>query len=262
MAKLEAEGVSGEAEAAREQDVVKAQQSALTEEATKLALKNQRVRVATLEAEAVAGENESQASIAASNATLSERQAEARRRGEVARAEAARDVLVAEKDQELARLQKEEIVQQEIDRQRVEIEAEAEAEKRRRIARGEADAVLAKYEAEAKGVQAVLQAKAQGYQQLLAVCAQRPDLAPTLLVIEKLPDLVAEQVKAIQNLKIDKVTVWDSGAGSDGANGATANFLKYWALSRQSNRALKSRREKRRRRGRNPHLSLIACGDS
>ena len=80
QAKLEAEGVSGEAEASREQDVVTAQQTALTEEGTKLALKDQRVRVATLEAEAVAGENESQASIAASNATLSERQAEARRR--------------------------------------------------------------------------------------------------------------------------------------------------------------------------------------
>jgi len=225
VAKLEAEGVSGEAEASREQDVVTAQQTALTEEGTKLALKNQRVRVATLEAEAVEGENESQASIAASNATLSERQAEARRRGDVARAEAARDVLIAEKGQELARLQKEEIVRQEIDRQGIEIEAEAEAEKRRRIARGEADAVLAQYEAEAQGVQRVLEAKAQGYEKLLKACAQRPDLAPTLLVIEKLPELVAEQVKAIQNLKIDKITVWDSGAGSDGSNGATANFL-------------------------------------
>ena len=28
-------------------------------------------------------------------------------------------------------------------------------------------------------------------------------------MIEQLPTLVAEQVKAIQNLKIDKITVWD-----------------------------------------------------
>ena len=226
VAKLEAEGVSGEAEAAREQDVVTAEQAALTAEGTKEAEKNKRMRVATLEAEAVQGENESQASIAASNATLSERRAEARRRGEVASAEAARDVLTAEKEQELARLQKEEIVQQEIDRQRIEIQAEAEAEKRRRVARGEADAVLAKFNAEAEGVQRVLEAKALGYQRLLEVCAERPDLAPTLLVIEKLPDLVAEQVKAIQNLKIDKVTVWDSGTGGEGAGGSTSNFLR------------------------------------
>src|SRR5690606_25391016 len=99
-------------------------------------------------------------------------------------------------------------------------------EKRRRIARGEADAVLAKYKAEAEGVQSVLEAKAKGYERLLQVCAQRPDLAPTLLVIEKLPELVAEQVKAIQNLKIDKITVWDSGSDGKGGKGSTADFLQ------------------------------------
>ena len=127
-------------------------------------------------------------------------------------------------------MEKEQIVHQEIERQKVEIDAEAEAERLRRIAKGEADAILAKYNAEAEGVQRLLKAKAAGYDALLRVCAQRPDLAPTLLVIEKLPDLVAEQVKAIQNLKIDKVTVWDSGAatGGDGdrTSGATANFLR------------------------------------
>ena len=129
--------------------------------------------------------------------------------------------------QELARLQKEQIVQQQIEREKIEIEAEAEAERIRRVAKGEADAVLAKYNAEAEGVQRVLEAKAEGYENLLRTCAQRPDLAPTLLIIEKLPDLVAEQVKAVQNLKIDKVTVWDSGANGDGdANGATAGFLR------------------------------------
>ena len=226
-AKLEAEGVSGEAEAMREQEIVSAQQKAISTEGKKQAESNQRVKVATLEAEAVQGENESQANIATYNATLAERQAEARRRGEVATAEAVRDVLVAEKEQELARLQKEQIVQQQIEREKIEIEAEAEAERIRRVAKGEADAVLAKYNAEAEGVQRVLEAKAEGYENLLRTCAQRPDLAPTLLIIEKLPDLVAEQVKAVQNLKIDKVTVWDSGANGDGdANGATAGFLR------------------------------------
>ncbi len=226
-AKLEAEGVSGEAEAMREQEIVSAEQKALSTEGKKQAESNQRVKVATLEAEAVQGENESQADIATYNATLAERRADARRRGEVATAEAARDVLIAEKEQELALLQKEQIVQQQIEREKIEIEAEADAERIRRIAKGEADAVLAKYNAEAEGVQRVLEAKAQGYENLLRVCAQRPDLAPTLLVIEKLPDLVAEQVKAVQNLKIDKVTVWDSGANGDGdAKGATASFLR------------------------------------
>ena len=59
---------------------------------------------------------------------------------------------------------------------------------------------------------------------MVAACAENPQLAPTLLMIEQLPALVAEQVKAIQNLKIDKITVWDSG-GNGGKRGATAEFL-------------------------------------
>jgi flotillin len=45
------------------------------------------------------------------------------------------------------------------------------------------------------------------------------------LLIEQLPDLVSKQVKAIQNLKIDKITVWDSGANGSGAGGSTSGFL-------------------------------------
>jgi flotillin len=229
VAKLEAEGVSGEANAQREREIAVAAQDALAVQGKKQAEMDQRVRVAYLEADAVKGENESRANIADYEATLAERQAEAKRRGEVALANSARDVLLAEKDQELAHLEKTQIAQQMIERKKIEIDAEAEAEKVRRIAKGEADAVLAKYLAEAEGVRKVLDAKAAGYEHLINVCDDRKDLAPALLIIEKLPDLVAEQVKAIQNLKIDKVTVWDSGANAGHANGpggSTSNFLR------------------------------------
>ena len=86
-----------------------------------------------------------------------------------------------------------------IERQKVEIDAEAEAERIRRVARGEGDAVLAKYLAEAEGIRKVLEAKTAGYEGLLRVCGARPDLAPALLLLEKLPELVAEQVEAIQS---------------------------------------------------------------
>ena len=108
----------------------------------------------------------------------------------------------------------------------MQIEAEAEAERIRRIARGEADALLAKYAAEAEGILKVLDAKAAGYEKLLNICGDRKDLAPALLLIEKLPELVAEQVKAVQNLKIDKITVWDSGATGNGDGGSTTQFLR------------------------------------
>ena len=226
VAKFEAEGLSGEADARREQDIAVAAQGALAVQGKKQAEMDQRVRVATLEAEAVKGENESRANIADYEASLAERRAEARRRGEVALALAARDVLQAEKEQELALLEKTQIAQQMIERKKVEIDAEAEAERIRRIAKGEADGVLAKYLAEAEGLRKVLDAKALGYENLLRICGDRKDLAPALLIIEKLPDLVAEQVKAIQNLKIDKVTVWDSGNGAGDGTGSTANFLR------------------------------------
>ena len=139
VAKLEAEGVSGEANASREQEIAVAEQDALSAQGKKQAEMDQRVKVASLEASAVQGENESKANIADYEASLAERQAEAKRRGEIALADAARDVLRAEKEQELARLEKTQIAQQQIERQKIEIDAEAEAEKIRRIAKGEAD---------------------------------------------------------------------------------------------------------------------------
>ncbi|MEM1209030.1 MAG: SPFH domain-containing protein [Planctomycetota bacterium] len=226
VAALEAEGIAGEADARRQQEIAVATQGARAAEGKKQAESEQRVKVAGFEAEAVDGENTSRAEIAKSEATLSERQAEARRRGEVAAAEAARDVLMAEKEQELARMQKEVIAKETIERQQVEISAEADAERERRVAKGKADAELARYTAEAEGIKKVLDAKADGYERLMAACAQRPDLAPSLLVIEQLPSLVAEQVKAIQNLQIDKITVWDGGSGGVEGQGSTAGFLR------------------------------------
>ena len=45
-----------------------------------------------------------------------------------------------------------------------------------------------------------------------------------MLITEQLPNIVHEQVNAISNLKIDKVTVWDGGKNADGKTG-TADFL-------------------------------------
>jgi len=226
VSKFEAEGITGEANAQREQEIAIAVATAQAVQGKKQAEMDQRVKVATLEAEAVKGENESKANIADYTASLAERQAEAKRKGEVALALSARDVLQAEKEQELARLEKMEVARQMIERQKVEIDADAEAERVRRIARGNADGVLAAYLAEAEGVRKVLDAKAQGYENLLRICGDRKDLAPALLIIEKLPELVAEQVKAIANLKIEKVTVWDGGSNSEGSGGATSHFLR------------------------------------
>jgi len=225
LAALEAEAIKGEVQSKRDKEIVAAQREAETIAARKKAEQEQRIHVAEAEARAVDGENTSQGQIADSNAKLAEIRAAARQRADVALAAAEQAIFIAEREQELARLSKEQLAPQEIEKLRIEIEAEAEAEQTRRIARGEADAILMKYEAEAEGVRKVLEAKADGYKKLVAACAENPQIAPTLLMIEQLPTLVAEQVKAIQNLKIDKITVWDAGRSGGGKNGATADFL-------------------------------------
>jgi flotillin len=229
VAQQERDGATGEAMAVREQTVSVAREVASGVEGEKDAERKQRIAVSAFEAQAVEGENSAQANIAESNAKLREVQAEAKRRGDVALAKAQELIFVAEREQELARLSKEQLAPQEIEKKRIEIDAEAVAERSRREARGEADAILAKYLAEAEGIRKVLDAKAAGYRGLVEACADRPEIAPTLLLVEKLPEIVAEQVKAISNLKIDKITVWEGGRGgrhgAHGVGGSTSDFL-------------------------------------
>jgi flotillin len=227
VAAFEADAIRGEVEAQRDYEIATAERKAETVAAQKRAEQEQRIQVASAESLAIQGENMSRAEIADANAQLAEVQAMAKQRAEVAAAKAEQAIFKVEREQELARLGKEELAPQEIEKQRIEIEAEATAEQARREARGEADAMLAKYQAEAEGLRRVLEAKAEGYKNLVAGCAENPQIAPTMLMIEQLPALVAEQVKAIQNLKIDKITVWDSGNGGDRSrqSGSTANFL-------------------------------------
>ena len=224
LAILEADAIEGQKKAERDQTIAVAALGAEAIEGEKQAERDQRIAIAELEATAVEGENRSKANIADHNASLAEKEAEALRRSDVARAAAQRDILDAERLSELARLEKEDIVREEINRKQLEIQAEAEAEQIRRIARGEADAILARKEAEAEGLKRVLDAKAEGYQNLMRACGDDTKLAPTLLMIEQMQAIVSEQVKAIQNLKIDKITVWDGGGNSAGGS-STANFL-------------------------------------
>ena len=206
------DGDIGQAEANRTRDIQVAENQAQAEIGKKGADAAQRKEVAVLEATAIEGENTSRASIAEYNATLAEKEAEAMQRSEVARRTAEMEV------------QKAQYMLEEIAKTQIEIAAEAEAERQRRVASGEADAILARYRAEAEGVQAVLEAKAAGYSNLVASAGGDAKAAATLLMVEKIEGIVARQVEAISNLKIDKITVWDSAGGGSG-EGSTANFV-------------------------------------
>ena len=220
----EKQGAVGEAEAVREREIRVAENLAQADKGKKHADADRRIYVNEQEAEAVTGENLAKANIADVNAELAVKEAVALQRGEVAKRDAQVEIQKAQYRSEQERLNAEEIVVKEIDRRKIEIAADAEAERRRRVAKGEADAVLLKYEAEAKGVRLLLDSKAAGYQSLVGSCAGDARSAATLLMIEKIEAVVERQVEAIKNLKIDKITVWD-GAGGEGKGSSTANFI-------------------------------------
>jgi flotillin len=214
----------GEAEADREKEINVAQNLAQAEKGRKQADADKRIFVQQQEADAVAGENKSKALIAETNAELAMKQADALRKGEVAKREAEVEIQKAQYRAEQERLNAEVVVRQEIEKRKIEIAAEASAERTRREAKGEADAILLKYEAEAKGIKQVLDSKAVGYMELIKSCNGDARAAATLLFVEKIEQIVSMQVEAVKNLRIDKITVWDSGNGDKGGS-STANFL-------------------------------------
>lgn len=227
----EADAVGGENKAKAQIAATNAELAVKQNEAQQLAEKgikraeaDRRIFVQGQEAEAVGGENKAKAQIAAFNADLAIREAEARQRGEVARSLAEVEVQKAKAKAEQERLTALEVVVKEIERRKIEIAAGAEAERIRLVAKGDADAIYVKYEAEARGIAKLLESKAHGYEELIKSCGGDAKAAATLLMVEKIEDIVAKQVEAIKNLKIDKVTVWDSaGAKGDGSS-TTANF--------------------------------------
>lgn len=115
------------------------------------------------------------------------------------------------------------IVKAQIAKQQAEIAAEAEAEVMRRKAKGEADAIFAKLEAQANGAKEILQKQAEGMRELVNSAGSADD-AVKLLMADKMEELMRIQVDAIKNIKIDKVTVWDSGSNGSGKN-STADFV-------------------------------------
>ena len=197
-----------------------------------------RIKTSEANATAVKGENTAKIDIAGSDALRREKEAEALRIAiaaeKVQQAKALEESYLAEQKAELARSERERstqianvIVPAEIAKQQAIIHAQADAETLRENARGEADAIFAKMDAEARGLYEILTKQAQGYEQVVKAAGGDPTKAFQLLLIEKLPELVKTQVEAVKNIKIDKITVWDSGANSENGQGgsSTSNFV-------------------------------------
>ena len=200
------------------------------------ARRDQRIQVAAADADAIKGENTAKIEVSMSDAQRREKQAEAERLAVAAEAvqaaKAKQEAYIAQQEAEITRAQLEKATQQadiivkaEIEKQQAELEAEADAEQIRRRAQGEADAIFAKMQAQAKGAQEILEKQAEGMRSLVEAAGGDADAAVKLLIADKLQDLMAIQVEAIKNIKIDKITVWDTGANGENGKGSTANFL-------------------------------------
>ena len=198
--------------------------------------RDKRIKTSEANALAIKGENEAKIQIAQSDALRREKEAEALKIAiaseKVQQAKALEESYHAEQAAENARAERERstqnaniVVPAEIAKQRAIIEAQANAERIRVNAKGEADAIFAKMDAEARGLFEILTKQAEGYKEVVSAAGGDPTKAFQLLLIEKLPELVRTQVEAVKNIKIDKITVWDSGNNAENGNGSTANFV-------------------------------------
>ena len=199
------------------------------------AQQDERTQVAAANAKAVEGENTAKIAVANSDSSRRQREAEAERVAiaseKVQSAKALEESYAAEQEAEVVRAERERssqmadiIVPAEIDKKKVEIDAEAAAENIRRIAKGEADAILFKAQAEAQGLYEVLTKQAAGLDQIVKAAGNNSKDAVLLLIADKLPELVKIQAEAIKNIKIDKITVWENGGAKDGKT-STSNFI-------------------------------------
>ena len=200
--------------------------------------RDMRVKLADADARAVEGENLAKADIAASQATLQVKKAEAYQLGESRKVTAEAAVLetehlarakaaVAEAQRIEAKRRAELEAPAKAEKAKITVEAEAEAAKLRIEAEGEASAIYAKLEAEARGQYEILAKKGDGLQRIVDACGGAQE-AFQMLMLEHFDNLVDASAKAISNIKFDKVVVWDTPNGENGGS-STANWLSNMA---------------------------------
>jgi flotillin len=229
----------GLAEAAKEREIGIALADKEREIGLADATREQRIGVSAADAEAVKGENLARQVKAESDAELREKVAEANRRGTVAEktkeAEARRVAYLSEMEAETARTERDKasriadsIPLAEAEKQKLIIEAQAQMERRGLEGRGEGEKVKNEMMGRSEGMKAVFDANSEGIKKLVESASGDANAAFLLMMADRVPEMMNIQAHAISSLKIDKVTVWDSGA-SDGR--AISNLVRDYATS-------------------------------
>lgn len=219
-----------------------------------VAERDQAVRVAAANAEAIVGENTAKQRIAESQAELAIKKAEADKRAQIAQktaiAATERAELEAQRETEQARLTRDEAAQKadlvakaNAMKDKVRVEAEAKAVEAETLAKGEANAarieaegraaaieITAKAEAsavalrakaEAEGKEAVLLAQAKGLKEF-----EDAKDAVQLIIAQQFVQIAQVQAGAIQGLKMDKVVLMGGGNGGGGPGQFVQDLFK------------------------------------
>jgi flotillin len=226
VALLEKEQVVGEQTAAFEREAQ-----------VKNAEREMRIQVSGADADAIDGENQAQARVAASQAELAVRRAEAYQMGEGRKREAEAAVLEVQNRAmakaalaEAGRVEAEQRAKLEApakaEKAKKIVDAEAEAERVRIAAKADADAIFVRLDAEARGQYEILAKKGDGLRRIIEACGGSHE-AFQILMLEHLDNLAEASSRAISNIKFDKVVVWENG-GKNGRS-STADFLSGMA---------------------------------
>jgi flotillin len=218
--------------------VVGEQTAAFEREAqVKNAEREMRIQVSGADADAIDGENQAQARVAASQAELAVRRAEAYQMGEGRKREAEAAVLEVQNRAmakaalaEAGRVEAEQRAKLEApakaEKAKKIVDAEAEAERVRIAAKADADAIFVRLDAEARGQYEILAKKGDGLRRIIEACGGSHE-AFQILMLEHLDNLAEASSRAISNIKFDKVGVWENG-GKNGRS-STADFLSGMA---------------------------------
>lgn len=191
-----------------------------------------RMRTAELEMEATLRENETRQQVAASEADLQRACEVARQTAEVAKVEA--DNTVRMRLEQMEREVEEKRQEKLLAQHRAEefSTVQVNAEKARECAKGEADAVRIRAEAdlyakqqEAEGIRANLEAHATGIERMLA--SAEPDLVKFYLADKSglLVNLARAQGEAYRDMKPD-ITVWQTGATDTSVSGVLGDIAR------------------------------------
>lgn len=237
VAEKERDGAMGTANAEREQRISVSRAEAEAVAGEKEAERQRRIATADRDAEAVEGENLAEVKKAKSESERRQREAEAERAAvaseKVQAAAAQEEAFAAEKRAEDARAIREEakqkadvVVPANIAKEKQIIEAEAKAEQTRREQQGIADGEYARLEADAKGRKAVLEGIAEGLKAIVGAAGGDPEDAARLMVVDKITELTRIQVEALENIKVDKLTVWEGGSKDGSGHGSVSNVVK------------------------------------